>query len=170
MYNKRLFSTEVFRNVNYKEEKIGVIVYLYLKKICMFKSIHRCLKPNSLWYIVKRKFNQRLPINVLVQLGSMKIISKHCILCQKLVENYNMHFMHLLENTERFLENLLNILDVNEYVDFENQTIEKQYITLLGCTNNTNFENIIFGKWKPIMQMNVYLYTYINFATWCIHF
>ena len=78
--------------------------------------------------------------------------------------------MHLLENTERFLENLLKILDVNEYVDFENQTMEKQYITLLGCTNNTSFENIIFGKWKPIMQMNVYLYTYINFATWCIHF
>ena len=107
----------------------------------------------------KENPNQRLPINVLVQLSSMKIISKQCFLCQKLVENYNMHFMHLLENTERFLENLLNILDVKEYVDFENQTIEKQYITLFGCTNNTSFENIFFGKWKPIMQMNVYLYT-----------
>ena len=47
---------------------------------------------------------------------------------------------HLLKkNRERLLENILNILDVNEFVDFENQTIEKQYITLLGCTNNTSF-------------------------------
>ena len=59
---------------------------------------------------------------------------------------------HLLENRERLLENILNILDVYEYVDFENHAIEKQYITLLGCTNNTSFENITFGKWKHIMQ------------------
>ena len=36
---------------------------------------------------------------------------------------------NLLENRERLFENILNILDENEYVDFENQTIEKQYIT-----------------------------------------
>ena len=61
---------------------------------------------------------------------------------------------HLLKNRELLLENILNILDVNE-----NQTIEKQYITLLGCTNSTGFENIAFGKWKQLC--NVYLYTYI---------
>ena len=83
--------------------------------------MHRCLKPNSLWYIVKENPNQRLPINELVQLGSMKITSKLFFLCHKLVENYNMHIMlrcfHLLENRERLLGNILNILDVNEYVD-----------------------------------------------------
>ena len=66
---------------------------------------------------------------------------------------------NLLENRERLFENILNILNVNEYVDFENQTIEKQYITLLRCTNNTSFENITFGKWKQIMKcvsLNVY--------------
>ena len=55
--------------------------------------------PNSLWYIVKENPNQRLPINVLVQLGSMKIISKR-VLCNKFAENYKMHIMlrcfHLL--------------------------------------------------------------------------
>ena len=93
----------------------------------------------------------------------MKIVSKQCFLCNKLAENYNMHIMlrsfNLLENRERLIENILNILDVYEYVDFEKQTIEKQYITLLGCTNNTSFENITFGKWKQIMQC-VSLYVY----------
>ena len=41
---------------------------------------------------------------------------------------YIMHIMlrcfNLLENRECLFENILNILDVNEYVDFENQTIE----------------------------------------------
>ena len=61
----------------------------------------------------------------------MKIISKQLFLCNKLVENYNMHtcFMlncvHLLENRKHLLENILSTLDVIEYVDFENQTIEK---------------------------------------------
>ena len=63
--------------------------------------------------------------------SSMKIISKQFFLCHKLVENYNMHInknnmhrcFHLLENRERLLENILNLLDVNEYVDFEKNSI-----------------------------------------------
>ena len=55
----------------------------------MFISIHRCLKPNSLRYIVKENRNQRLPNNVLVQLGSMKIPQNSVFLCNKLAENYN---------------------------------------------------------------------------------
>ena len=70
---------------------------------------------------------------------------KTVFLCNKLAENYNMHIMlrcfNLLENREQ-----LNLLDVNEYVDIENQTFEKQYITLLGCTNNTSFENKFWKK------------------------
>ena len=78
----------------------------------MFMSKHRCLKPNSLLYIVKENPNKRLPINVLVQLSSMKIFSKQCyfMYCNKLAENCNMHIMrrcfHLLENRERPLENI----------------------------------------------------------------
>ena len=53
----------------------------------------------------------------------MKIVSKQCFLCNKLAENYNMHIMlrsfNLLENRERLIENILNILDVNEYIDFK---------------------------------------------------
>lgn len=45
-----------------------------------------------------------------------------------------MHIMlrcfHHIENREHVLENILSI--------------EKQYIILLGCTNDTTFENIIF--------------------------
>ena len=75
-------------------------------------------------------------------------------------------FFHLLENRELLLENILNILDVNEYVDFENQTIEKQDITLLGCTNSTSFEYITFGKCKQIMQCaSLYIYTIRNLFT-----
>ena len=108
----------------------------------------------------------------------MKIVSKQCFLCNKLAENYKMHIMlrsfNLLENRERLFENILNILDENEYVDFENQTIEKQYITLLGCTNNTSFEKITFGKWKQITSrqcVSLYVYKIRNLFTfdcWCL--
>ena len=85
-------------------------------------------KTNSLWYILKENPIQRLSINVLVQLSSMKNISKQCFLCNKLVENYTIHIMlscfHLLEDREHLIENILNKLDVDEFVDFENQTIE----------------------------------------------
>ena len=64
-------------------------------------------KTNSLGYIVK-KSNSKTSINVLVQLGFMKILSKQCFLCNKLVENYKMHIMlscfHLLEDREHQLE------------------------------------------------------------------
>ena len=44
---------------------------------------------------------------------------------------------------------ILNILNAKESVDFENQPLEKQYITLLGCRS---FENLTFQPWKQIMQ------------------
>ena len=95
---------------------------------------------------------------------------KTVFLCNKLAENYNMHNMlrcfNLLENREHLLENILNTLDVNEYVDFEIQTIQKQCITLLGCTNYTSFENISFGKWKQILQcISLYVYKISNLFT-----
>ena len=53
----------------------------------------------------------------------MKIISKECALCRKYVLNYNMHVLlscfHVLPEREHFLENLLDLLEVDEYVDFE---------------------------------------------------
>ena len=55
---------------------------------------------------------------------------------------------------------ILNILDINESVDFENQTIEKQYITLLGCTS---FENVTFRQWKQILQcVSLYIHKIRN--------
>ena len=43
VYNKRLFSKEVIRNVNYKEENNWGDSLLISEKLCMFMSIHRCL-------------------------------------------------------------------------------------------------------------------------------
>lgn len=82
-------------------------------------------------------------------------------------ENYNMHSMlrcfHLLENKEHLLEHILNILDVNKQTDSEKQTIENQYINLLGCTTNASFENTTFGKWKLVMQcVSFYIYKIRN--------
>ena len=73
----------VFRIVNYKEEN-WLDSSLISEKLCMFMLMHRCSKPNSLWYSVKENPCQKIPIKVLVQLGSMKIISKQCFLCNKL--------------------------------------------------------------------------------------
>ena len=82
MYDKRLFSKEDIRNVNYKEEKNwrdSLLISMVTTKV-------------TIWYIGKENPNQR-PIYVLVQLGSMTIISKLCFLCHKLIEIYNVHIM-----------------------------------------------------------------------------
>ena len=48
---------------------------------------------------------------------------------------------------------------LTKYVDFKNQTTEKEYITLSGCTNNRSFVKVTFGKWKQNMQ-SVFLHVY----------
>ena len=63
-----------------------------------------------------------------------------------------MHIMlrclYIFENKEH----ILNILDVNKHMDFENKTIEMLHMSLLGWDNRYKFEYILFGKWKQIMQ------------------
>ena len=56
----RLFHTKNFDLRKY----LSILNGGQSEKLCMFMSIHQCLKPNSLWYIVKENPNQRLPINV----------------------------------------------------------------------------------------------------------
>lgn len=74
----------------------------------------------------------------------------------KAVLLWKMHIMlrcfYLFENKEHLLEHILNILDVNKHMDFENKTIEMLHMSLMECTIETSFENTIFGKWKQIMQ------------------
>ena len=86
----------------------------------------------------------------------MKNISKQCFYVTNLLKTIK----YIL-----FLA-VLNILDVNEYVDFENQTIEKQYITLSGCTNNRSF--IKGNFWK--MVTNSYVYKIRNLITFDCRF
>ena len=49
------------------------------------------------------------------------------------------------------LENILEILTVEEYVLFEDQGHEQQFLSLSGCIEGTTFENISYTKWKCIM-------------------
>lgn len=53
-----------------------------------------------------------------------------------------MHIMlkclYLFENKEHLLDHILNILDVNKHMDFENKTIEMLHMSLLGCTIDTS--------------------------------
>ena len=92
-----------------------------------------------------------------MQLASMKIVSKECPLCGKNVLNYNMHVMlscfNVLSYREHLLENILDLLDLEEYIDFEDQSIEYQYISLLGCTNDTSFRKLSYDKSKKVMQI-----------------
>ena len=85
------------------------------QKLCMFISIQRCLKLNSLWYIVKENPNQRLPINALVQICSMEIISKQCFYVTNLLKIIIclscLAFLST-QNREHLFENILNVLDV----------------------------------------------------------
>ena len=53
--HKKIIFIKVIRNVNYKGEKNWRDSLLISPKLCMFISIHRCLKPNSLWNILSKK-------------------------------------------------------------------------------------------------------------------
>ena len=59
---------------------------------------------------------------------------------------------NLLEDREVMLENILEFLDVNEYILFENQDPELQFLSLMGCVNGTSFENI--NVVNVFLQMN----------------
>lgn len=41
---------------------------------------------------------------------------------------------------ENRIENILEILDINEYDMFENKDSELQCLSLIGCVHGTNFE------------------------------
>jgi ubiquitin-protein ligase len=57
----------------------------------------------------------------------------------------------LLEDREVMLDNILDILNVEEYVLFEDQSHEQKFLSLSGCVAGTSFENISYTKWKCIM-------------------
>lgn len=66
--------------------------------------------------------------------------------------------MHILlscstfvEDRDNMLENILEILNVFEYVLMDNQDPELQFLSLMGCINVTRFEKILFTKWKNVM-------------------
>ena len=69
-----------YKNCKSQGRKKKLALLISEKNHCMFISIRRYLTPNSLWYIFKEKSNQRLLINVLVQLGFMTFISKQCFM------------------------------------------------------------------------------------------
>lgn len=48
------------------------------------------------------------------------------------------------------LENILELLDINEYILFENRDPEIQLLSLMGCVNGRSFKNISYTKWKQI--------------------
>ena len=56
-----------------------------------------------------------------------------------------------MNERDKLLEDLLDILDVFEYVSFDLQDTEIQYLALLGCIANTSFAQITFEKWKKII-------------------
>lgn len=113
--------------------------------------------PNKLWQIAK----EEPLINFLEQVSSMKTVCKTCPLCYKETDSYNMHLVlscyNLLEDREIMLENILEFLDVNEYILFENQDPELQFLSLMGCVNGTSLDNISYTKWKQIMLIVAFM-------------
>lgn len=80
----------------------------------------------------------------------MKIVQKTCPFCNKSVKHYDMHILlscaTCVVHRENMLENILEILDVYEYVLFDNQDPEEQFLSLIWCINGTSFEKISFTK------------------------
>lgn len=75
-------------------------------------------------------------------------------MCNKNTHNFNMHFMLSVLTfwkTETMLENVLQTLSVEEYVLFEYQDHQRQFLSLIGCVQGTGFGNKSYTKWKQIM-------------------
>lgn len=126
-----------------------------------YSKIHTKLSPNKLWIIAKENPSKRLFINYLVQVSCMKIVQKTCPFHTKSVKHYNMHILlscsTFVEDRENMLENILEILDVYEYVLFDNQDPELQFLSLMGCINGTSFEkNIVYKMEKCHVTCCIY--------------
>ncbi len=64
------------------------------------------------------------------------------------------------------LEHILESLDVNDYLLFENQDPELQF--LFQCVNGTSFENISYTIWKQIILIVLFM-LYIKRGCFAIH-
>lgn len=121
----------------------------------VYRNIHCKLKPIHLWAIVKENPGLRKYFNRFIALLSMKTVPKLCNHCKRMENNFNMHIMLncslFMNERDKLLEDLLYILDVFEYVSFDLQDTEIQYLALLGCIANTSFAQITFEKWKKII-------------------
>lgn len=157
IFNKKEYSKLVIKSIWAEEEKQWHSSLCVNPELSFFSRIHTNLCPNKLWQIAK----EEPLINFLVQVSSMKTICKTCPLCYKETDSYNMHLVlscyNLLEDREIMLENILEFLDVNEYILFENQDLELQFLSLMGCVNGTSFENISYTKWKQIMLIVAFM-------------
>ena len=155
IYSKKEFSKMIIKTIWAAEENQWRAALSVDPDMSFFSKIHTMLNPNKLWQIAREDPSKRLLINFLIQVSSMKIVCKFCQFCNKVTRNYNMHLMlscfTLLDDRENMLEDILDILDVNEYVLFEDQDPELQFLSLMGCVQGTSFENISFAKWKCIM-------------------
>lgn len=155
VFNKKEFSKIVVKTIRSAEERQWRGALSADPSLSTFGKIHTRLCPNKLWYLVKEDPSKRLLFNFLIQLSSMKIVSKLCSFCDKYSDNYNLHILlecfYTLDDRQCLLEMILDIIDVHEYVLFENQDTEKQYLSLLGCIDETSFNDISFCKWKEIM-------------------
>ena len=118
VFNKNEFSKIVTKAIWTREESQWLASLSIDSDMHFFSKIHTKLRPNKLWQIVKDDPSKRLLINFLVQVSSMKIISKLCPLCNRNTHNFNMHLMlscfNLLDDRETMLETILEILSVEE--------------------------------------------------------
>lgn len=100
-----------------------------------FSRMHTNLSPYQLWHIVKEDPFKRLLINSLVQVSSIITVCKPCPFCYKDTNSYD---MRPVLSCYYLLEDILDLLDVNEYILFENHDPELQFLSLLGCDNGTS--------------------------------
>lgn len=73
----------------------------------------------------------------------MKTVCKTCPIWNRATNNYNLHIvlsLFFLEVQENRIENILEILDFNEYDMFKNKDSELQCLSLIGSVHSTNFE------------------------------
>jgi hypothetical protein len=108
-----IFTNGVSKRVLMEERK-WYIAISQCHTMSLYMQIHCTLRPIHILSILNDNRGLRLSINCLLQLTSMKIISKECASRRKYASDYNMFVLlscfDVLTEREHFLENLLDLL------------------------------------------------------------
>ena len=132
-------------------------------ELSRYFDIHPNIGVHILWKIAYVHFNFKVMISSIIKIGSMKIFSRKCLLCDKDTLDYSLHILlhceKLLIERNNAFESLANFMSIENYVRFCDQTDDQLVNCILGGDTNA-MSNFDFYQWvKFILNISQYVHT-----------